>query len=179
MLKRLMCRNIRVLHHFEPPSTPDEIRAAALQFVRKVSGLNKPASADETAFQKAIDGAAQDAGVATIDANFVRAFYHRVAPGVDSQFDGPAMLPLIAPRPLLAINGDSDPRTPRPGLMECAAAAAQAYAAAGARDRFELHLQKDTAHQVRPEALDLAVAWFVKWLRPASGPAPGQGSTHG
>jgi hypothetical protein len=50
-----MCRNIRVLHHFEPPSTPEEIRAAALQFVRKVSGLNKPAAADETAFQQAID----------------------------------------------------------------------------------------------------------------------------
>ena len=50
-----MCRNIRVLHHFEPPSTPDEIRAAALQFVRKVSGLNKPAAADEAAFQRAID----------------------------------------------------------------------------------------------------------------------------
>jgi hypothetical protein len=50
-----MCRNIRVLHHFEPPSSPEEIRAAALQFVRKVSGLNKPAAADEAAFQRAID----------------------------------------------------------------------------------------------------------------------------
>jgi len=50
-----MCRNIRVLHHFEPPSSPEEIRAAALQFVRKVSGLNKPATPDEAAFQRAID----------------------------------------------------------------------------------------------------------------------------
>jgi hypothetical protein len=50
-----MCRNIRVLHHFEPPSSPEEIRAAALQFVRKVSGLNKPGAADEAAFQRAID----------------------------------------------------------------------------------------------------------------------------
>ena len=50
-----MCRNIRVLHHFEPPSSPEEVRAAALQFVRKVSGLSKPAVADEAAFQKAID----------------------------------------------------------------------------------------------------------------------------
>jgi hypothetical protein len=50
-----MCRNIRVLHHFEPPSSPDEIRAAAVQFVRKVSGLSKPAAADEAAFQRAID----------------------------------------------------------------------------------------------------------------------------
>ena len=50
-----MCRNIRVLHNFEPPTTPDEIRAAALQYVRKVSGLAKPPQADEAAFAAAID----------------------------------------------------------------------------------------------------------------------------
>jgi hypothetical protein len=50
-----MCRNIRVLHHFEPPSTPDEMRDAALQFVRKVSGLAKPTSATEAAFTQAVD----------------------------------------------------------------------------------------------------------------------------
>ena len=50
-----MCRNIRVLHNFEPPTTPDEIRAAALQFVRKVSGLAKPPHADAAAFEAAID----------------------------------------------------------------------------------------------------------------------------
>jgi hypothetical protein len=58
MLTAAMCRNIRVLHHFEPPSTPEEIRAAALQFVRKVSGVNKPATATEAAFQQAIDDVA-------------------------------------------------------------------------------------------------------------------------
>jgi len=50
-----MCRNIRVLHNFEPPTTPDEIRAAALQYVRKVSGLNKPSQADEATFAAAVD----------------------------------------------------------------------------------------------------------------------------
>jgi hypothetical protein len=50
-----MCRNIRVLHNFEPPTTPDEMRAAALQYVRKVSGLNKPSQADEAAFTRAVD----------------------------------------------------------------------------------------------------------------------------
>ena len=43
-----MCRNIRVLHHFEPPTTPDEIRAAALQYVRKVAGITKMPSGDAT-----------------------------------------------------------------------------------------------------------------------------------
>lgn len=50
-----MCRNIRVLHHFEPPTTDDEIRAAALQYVRKVSGVNAPSVADKEAFERAIE----------------------------------------------------------------------------------------------------------------------------
>jgi hypothetical protein len=50
-----MCRNIRILHNFEPPTTRDEIRAAALQFVRKVSGTNKPPRAEQEAFDRAVD----------------------------------------------------------------------------------------------------------------------------
>jgi hypothetical protein len=50
-----MCRNIKPLFNFEPPATEEEIRAAALQFVRKVSGFNKPSKANEAAFLAAID----------------------------------------------------------------------------------------------------------------------------
>ncbi len=50
-----MCRNIRVLAHFEPPTTADEIRAAALQYVRKVTGATAPSVADREAFEAAID----------------------------------------------------------------------------------------------------------------------------
>lgn len=50
-----MCRNIRLLFNFEPPVTDDEVRAAALQFVRKVSGFNKPSKANEAAFDTAVD----------------------------------------------------------------------------------------------------------------------------
>ena len=50
-----MCRNIKLLFNFEPPVTEDEIRAAALQFVRKVSGFNKPSAANEAAFQTAVE----------------------------------------------------------------------------------------------------------------------------
>ncbi len=50
-----MCRNIKPLYNFEPPATDEEIHAAALQFVRKVSGLNKPSKANEAAFQAAVD----------------------------------------------------------------------------------------------------------------------------
>jgi hypothetical protein len=48
-----MCRNIRVLYHFDPPTTGEEIRAAALQYVRKVSGLRQPSRADQPAFDRA------------------------------------------------------------------------------------------------------------------------------
>ena len=50
-----MCRNIRLLFNFEPPVTGDEVRAASLQFVRKVSGFAKPSKANETAFNAAVD----------------------------------------------------------------------------------------------------------------------------
>lgn len=50
-----MCRNIRTLFNFEPPATDDEIRAASVQFVRKLSGFAKPSHANETAFDRAVD----------------------------------------------------------------------------------------------------------------------------
>jgi hypothetical protein len=49
-----MCRNIRTLHNFEPPATSDEVHAAALQFVRKVSGTTKPSQANQAAFDRAV-----------------------------------------------------------------------------------------------------------------------------
>ena len=50
-----MCRNIKLLHHFEPPATKEEVHASALQFVRKLTGMNKPSKANEAAFQSAVD----------------------------------------------------------------------------------------------------------------------------
>jgi hypothetical protein len=50
-----MCRNIKTLYNFDPPVTPEEVRAASLQFVRKITGFNKPSKANEAAFQAAIE----------------------------------------------------------------------------------------------------------------------------
>jgi hypothetical protein len=50
-----MCRNIKTLHNFEPPATPEEIHDAALQFVRKLSGSTKPSKANEAAFMRAVE----------------------------------------------------------------------------------------------------------------------------
>jgi hypothetical protein len=49
-----MCRNIRVLYNFDPPAHSEEVHAAALQYVRKVSGMNKPSQANQTAFDRAV-----------------------------------------------------------------------------------------------------------------------------
>lgn len=54
-----MCRNIRTLFNFDPPVTEDEVRAASLQFVRKISGFTKPSKANEAAFLKAVDEVAE------------------------------------------------------------------------------------------------------------------------
>jgi hypothetical protein len=54
-----MCRNIKTLFNFEPPVTDDEVRDASLQFVRKLSGMNKPSKANEAAFQRAVERTAE------------------------------------------------------------------------------------------------------------------------
>jgi hypothetical protein len=61
-----MCRNIRPLHNFEPPATEDEVRSAALQYVRKISGYTKPSQANAEAFERAIDEVA-DASARLLD----------------------------------------------------------------------------------------------------------------
>lgn len=57
-----MCRNIKTLFNFEPPVTDDEVRAASLQFVRKLTGFNKPSKANEAAFYAAVDEIARISG---------------------------------------------------------------------------------------------------------------------
>ena len=58
-----MCRNIRTLYNFEPPASQDEIRASALQFVRKLSGFNAPSKANEAAFERAVDQVSETARI--------------------------------------------------------------------------------------------------------------------
>jgi dienelactone hydrolase len=116
--------------------------------------------------QAAFDEAAASAGKSSGSVDFVRAFYARVAPGIDGRFDGPAMLTAIAPRPLLVINGDSDANTPIAGVRLAVAAARPAYEAANAADKLQLVIQENTPHRVNPESIDAGIAWFVRWLKP-------------
>lgn len=116
--------------------------------------------------QDAFDAAAELAGEKKPGPEFVHRFYARVVPGIDGQFDGPAMLPLIAPRPLLVINSDSDANTPLAGVRLAVAAAKPAYQALHSEDKLVLRIQENTPHRVNPESIEASIAWFVKWLRP-------------
>jgi dienelactone hydrolase len=115
--------------------------------------------------QYAVEAAART-DHASLNAQFVRTFYDRVVPGIYTEFDGPAMLSLIAPRPLMMINGDSDSLTPLPGVMLAANSASEAYAKAGAKDKFVLRVQKNTGHSVNGDSFRAAIDWFVNWLKP-------------
>jgi len=115
--------------------------------------------------QSAVERAARG-DHSTLNAQFVRSFYDRVVPGIYSEFDGPAMLPLIAPRPLMVINGDSDSLTPVPGVMLASNSASEAYGKAGAKDKFVLRVQKNTGHSVNGDSFRVAIDWFITWLKP-------------
>lgn len=114
--------------------------------------------------RKGFDAAAKAAEVESPDAAFAQMFYDRLIPGIHDRFDGPAMLPLIAPRPLLAISGEKDPINPLPGVRLCEQAAKAAYEKAGASDRFKLIVEPNAGHTVTAESNTAAVEWFTKWL---------------
>ena len=116
-------------------------------------------------FAPAVDAAARDEGVA-VDSEFVRRFYDRVAPGIYGDYDAGPMLALTAPRPVLVINGESDPRTPLAGVQEAVAIARRAYKTMGAEDKLGLYVQPNAGHVVTPVAELVMADWFVKWLAP-------------
>lgn len=76
-----MCRSIKKLYNFEPPVTENEIRAAALQFVRKVSGFNKPSKANEEAFHEAIEA------IAAVSRKLLSSLETNVAPRSRSEYE--------------------------------------------------------------------------------------------
>jgi hypothetical protein len=112
------------------------------------------------------NAAAKSDGVEQPDAKFARKFYDRVIPEIYSTFDGPNMMTLIAPRPLLGVSGDKDPINPLPGARLCETAAKGAYEKAGAPEKFQLLVEENTAHAVNAKGEAAGIDWFVKWLRP-------------
>jgi hypothetical protein len=90
-----MCRNIKTLFNFDPPATDEEIRAASVQFVRKLSGFNKPSKANEEAFDRAVGDVAQiarrliDSLVTTAEPRDREAFAARARERAAERFAGP------------------------------------------------------------------------------------------
>lgn len=116
--------------------------------------------------RKGFEAAAKSAGIEKPDADFVRRFYDRIVPGINSTFDGPVMMTLICPRPLLIINGDSDDKTPLEGVKLCGDSARNAYRGAGFDEKFRQIVEPKTGHAVTAASEEEVVAWFVKWLVP-------------
>uniref|UniRef100_N1QRZ9 Peptidase S9 prolyl oligopeptidase catalytic domain-containing protein n=1 Tax=Aegilops tauschii TaxID=37682 RepID=N1QRZ9_AEGTA len=102
-----------------------------------------------------------DSGKSEIDAEVVKKVWDKIAPGMASQFDAPYSVPLIAPRPLLLLNGADDPRCPVLGLQEPASKATEAYAEAGSADKFKFsHCKRQPVS--KPGCRNFTVPWPQK-----------------
>ena len=114
--------------------------------------------------QSGFDQSAKAEGIDKPDAAFVTRFYDRLIPGIRTEFDGPKMIPLIAPRPLLLINGENDPINPLPGVRLCEQTTKAAYEKAGAADKFKLIVEPKTGHGITKEAHAEAIKWLERYL---------------
>ncbi|RLN12472.1 putative esterase YitV [Panicum miliaceum] len=105
-----------------------------------------------------------DLGKSEIDTEVVEKVWEKIAPGLDSQFDAPYSLPLIAPRPLLLLNGAEDPRCPIAGLEEPSSRAAKAYEESGSAEKFMFIAEPGIGHQTTVNMVKKASDWFDRFL---------------
>jgi dienelactone hydrolase len=116
-----------------------------------------------------------DLGEPTIDRRVYQSVWDRLTPGLLDRFDGPKLLPLIAPRPLLVLNGETDPLVPVEAARLAAESARRAYAAAGVPERFRFEVAPGVGHTFTAEERRLALDWFDRWLKGArSGEGEGE-----
>ncbi len=113
------------------------------------------------------EAARADLGEPAVDARVYRSVWERLTPGLLDRFDGPRLLPLIAPRPLLVLNGETDPLVPVEAARLAADSARRAYAAAGVAERFRFEVAPGVGHAVTTDERRLALDWFDRWLKPA------------
>jgi dienelactone hydrolase len=112
------------------------------------------------------EAAAKDLGEPVVNQKVVRALWSKILPGILDRFDGPSLLPLIAPRPLLITSGELDPNCPIGGAKVAIDAATRGYQAAGAADKLKVSVAPGVAHKVTDEQRVEIVDWLVKWLAP-------------
>ncbi|XXG55844.1 hypothetical protein AAC387_Pa03g3415 [Persea americana] len=104
-------------------------------------------------------------GKSSIDKDVVEKVWDRIAPGLASQFDSPYTLPIIAPRPLLIVNGAEDPRCPMAGLEIPVSRAIEAYREADCPEKFKFIAQPGIGHEMTPLMVKEASDWFDKFLK--------------
>lgn len=109
----------------------------------------------------------EDLAEPEVNARVYRSTWDRLTPGLFDRFDGPHLLPLIAPRPLLVLNGEIDPLVPIEAARLAAESARRAYKAAGVPERFRFEVAAGTGHTVTPDQRRLALDWLCRWLKPA------------
>ena len=112
------------------------------------------------------EAAAHDLGEPGINARVCRELWRKVVPGILDDFDGPSMLRLFSPRPLLILNGERDPNCPIEGARVAFAAAESAYREAGAVDRLRVSVAGGVGHAVTSAQHRTALEWLERWLRP-------------
>ncbi|CAI7771377.1 unnamed protein product [Closterium sp. NIES-53] len=110
------------------------------------------------------NAAAEDMGKAHVDAEVVTAVWNRITPGLLQHFGPHNSLPAICPRPLLILNGESDPRCPVEGLRGAVQRAEEAYSRAGAAQRLEFHVEPGVGHEVTDAMWGKAIAWLQTCL---------------
>jgi dienelactone hydrolase len=111
------------------------------------------------------EAARSDLDEPEVNARVYREVWDRLTPGLFNRFDGPKLLPLIAPRPLLVLNGEEDPLVPIEAARLAADSARRAYKAAGVPERFRFDVAPDTAHTITTDQRRLALDWFDRWLK--------------
>jgi dienelactone hydrolase len=117
-------------------------------------------------FDRVHKAAAADLGEPDVNARVARELWTKLIPGVLDEFDGPSIVRLIAPRPLLILSTENDQNCPLPGAKLAFAQAEAAYAAAGARDQLRIDVAPDARHTVVPAHRQLANDWLDQQLRP-------------
>lgn len=114
--------------------------------------------------RRAHEVVASELGEPGINQKVCRALWTKILPGVLDEFDGPSMVPLISPRPLLILSGEKDPNCPLPGAELAFATTRTAYAAH--KERLDIDVAAGVGHLVTPEQRQKAMAWFERWLKP-------------
>lgn len=115
--------------------------------------------------QKVHDEVAREIGEPGVNQTVCRRLWNKILPGILDEFDGPSLIPTIAPRPLLIVSGEKDPNCPLGGAELAFQATRRAYAQAGAADRLVINVAAGVAHQVTEAQRRMAYDWLVRWLK--------------